>query len=220
MGAQTVLVLDDDELLGRSLARNLSAAGFACDWTPSSEKAIELASRGDHVAGIFDRRLPGLDGLAACRAVHELNAALPVMIISGADRPQDIEECIASGARDFLTKPFEPRQLIERLQVLVARTKHENRLSVGPVTIDMRTRDVAVRGRRLALQRIRYELFLLLARRAGRTVTTREISELILGRRDTSNAISVHISAIRAALGRDRHLIETAEGGYRLNDVA
>jgi len=155
--------------------------------------------------------------VASLRELEQAPDRAPVIVVSAACDPALRVRALASGADDFLDVPFAVEEFVARANALVRRS---GRLRFGPLRIDTVRRAALVGDRRLLLTAREFELLVVLARRAG-AVASREELMRAAGHEGRSNALDVHVNAIRQKLGKHAALVETVRGaGYRLRPPA
>jgi two-component system OmpR family response regulator len=199
-----LLLLEDDEILGEGLRDWLRAEGHVVDWCRTLG-ATETQRGEPHDALVVDWNLPDGSGLDWLRARRRRGDTTPAVIITARDRLDERVLGLDSGGDDCLVKPFAPEELAARLRAVTRRAAagSASRLRWGDLEIDLAAREWAV-----------LEALVL---RAGRVVAKPDLEKLVLGFEAelASNAIEVHVSALRRKLGRA--LIETVRGlGYRV----
>lgn len=212
-----LLLIEDDDLLGDGLRDYLQADGHVVDWCRSLREATQAHGE-PYDALLVDWQLPdgsGLEWLRQRRAAGDDAAAL---MLTARDLLGDRIAGLDAGFDDYLVKPFAPEELAARLRAVVRRRAGTaaGSVSVGPVSIDLAARSVRVDGRTTELTAREWSVLQALALRAGRIVAKTDLERLALPDAElNSNALEVHVSALRRKLGRD--LIETVRGlGYRL----
>jgi two-component system OmpR family response regulator len=216
-----LLLLEDDALLGEGLRDFLRADGHVVDWC--RDLAAADACRGEpYDAWLLDWQLPDGSGLAWLQAHRRRGERTPALVLTARDRLGDRIEGLDSGADDYLVKPFAPEELAARLRAVSRRHagSADDRLAVGPVTIDLAARTVLHEGRRVDLTGREWAVLEALGRRAGRIVPKPDLERLMLGfdAEVASNALEVHVSSLRRKLGRT--VVETVRGlGYRLGEA-
>lgn len=213
-----LLLLEDDDILGEGLRDFLRAEGHVVDWCRSLGDARAL--RGEPFdALLVDWQLPDGSGLDWLRARRTRGDFTPALMLTARDRVGDRVHGLDGGADDYLVKPVAPEELAARLRALGRRAAGAPgaRRRFGPVEIDLTARAVRVDGRRVELTAREWAVLEALALRAGRIVPKTDLERLVLGFESelASNALEVHVSALRRKLGRA--LIETVRGlGYRI----
>jgi two-component system, OmpR family, response regulator len=216
-----LLLIEDDPMLGEGLRDFLRADGHRVDWCACLADTSVLRDE-PYDAWLVDWQLPdgsGVDWLAARRARGD---ATPALLLTARDRLNDRIAGLDAGADDYLVKPFAPEELTARLRAVARRSgagAAQARKVFGDVTVDLAARTASVGGARVELTAREWTLLEAMVLRAGRIVPKAELEKLVLGFDSmvASNALEVHISALRRKLGRD--LIETVRGlGYRVED--
>ncbi len=214
-----LLLLEDDPTLGEGLRDFLRADGHRVDWCVCLADTVALRNE-PYDVWLVDWQLPdgsGVDWLMARRARGD---ATPALLLTARDRLNDRIAGLDAGADDYLVKPFAPEELAARLRAVSRRSgagAAQARKVFGEVTVDLAARAASVAGARVELTAREWTLLEAMVLRAGRIVPKAELEKLVLGFDSVvaSNALEVHISALRRKLGRE--LIETVRGlGYRV----
>ena len=214
-----ILVVEDDGELAAALVTALKDAGYVTDLAPDGEEAAYLGEEETYDAAILDLGLPKLDGLSVLRRWRATGRRLPVIILTARDRWTEKVQALNAGADDYLTKPFMMPELLARLNALIRRAAGQasSELALGPLMIDMASKQVLVQGLPVRLTALEYGLLVYLALHAGRVISKAELTEHLYDQdfdRD-SNVIEVMIGRLRRKLGIE--IIETLRGlGYRL----
>ncbi len=212
-----ILLVEDDVDLARAIARTLSDAHFAVDMSHDGDDALQRALDLDYAAIVLDVLLPGRDGREVLAALRARGRRTPVLLLTALDSPADVVSGLNTGADDYLRKPFDASELIARLHALVRRAEGDPSPTVdlGDVRIDLAARRVFKDGREVELTGREFGILRLLARQRGTIVPRAAIGEQIYDDESEvmSNAIDVHVAALRRKLGAD--LIQTRRGlGY------
>jgi two-component system OmpR family response regulator len=223
-----LLLLEDDPETCERIAKLLAAAGHVVDACAMGQDAIFLATTGSYAVLIFDRMVPGIDGLGAVKALRAAGVATPVLLLTALDDVDHRVEGLHAGADDYLGKPFAGTELLARIAALGRRrsvAEAVTRLVVGDLEIDLLKRAVVRAGRRIDLQQQEYKLLEYLARHAGEVVTRTMLLENVWSFYfdPGTNLIESHVSRLRAKVDRgfDTELIHTVRGaGYRLDAAA
>lgn len=216
MGA--VLLIEDDEALGRQVVDQLQAAGFSVVWWRHG-RIIEASDFRDVVLVILDLMLPGVPGLDILKQLRQ-ESDVPVLVLSARQDSHDKVLALKLGADDYVTKPFWPEELIERVRARLRRfvMDRSSQVRLGALLIDGVRREVTVDNAKLELTRVELDLLLALAHRVGEPVSRRWLLANVLDpeKEATERTLDVHISRLRRKLG-DGRVIETVWGiGYRL----
>jgi two-component system OmpR family response regulator len=214
-----LLLLEDDLLLGEGLRDYLRAEGHVVDWCRRLDEARGLQDE-PFDALLIDWQLPDGSGIDWLRAQRARGQRTPALVLTARDRLQHRIEGLDAGADDYLVKPIAPEELAARLRAVGRRaaaaggdTRH-----FGDVAVDLAARSVRVDGQRVELTAREWAVLEALVLRTGRVVPKAQLERLVLGTDSevSSNALEVHVSALRRKLGRD--LIETVRGlGYRVD---
>ena len=220
-----ILLLEDDAALREHVTELLVAAGHIVDECATGPDAIFLATSNDYAVLVLDRMVPGLDGLAALKAVRAAGVQTPALFLTAVHGIRDRVEGLEAGADDYLVKPFAGTELLARVTALARRPPIENVvtvLRVADLEIDLLKRTARRGGERIDLQPQEYKLLEYLMRHRGEIVTRTMLLESIWSFHfdPGTNLIESHISRLRAKIDRGlgRELIKTVRGaGYRID---
>jgi two-component system response regulator CpxR len=220
-----VLICDDDEPLCLLLADYLGRQGFRVDTVHAAEAAMErLAGGTAYDVLVLDLMLPGIDGLAALKAIRARHV-MPVIMLSSRGESVDRIVGLEMGADDYLAKPCEPRELLARIQAVLRRAREPAggaEIVVGALRVQPADRRAWLDGAELALTGAEFSVLAELARNAGRLVSREQLTERGLHRplERFDRAIDVHVSRLRQKLaktGARAPEIESVRGaGYLL----
>jgi two-component system OmpR family response regulator len=180
---------------------------------------MHLAANENYAAVVLDLGLPAFDGIVVLNAMREAKRTAPVLVLTARDRLADKAKAFKAGADDYLTKPFEPEELLLRLRALLRRSKGVTQTVVeaGHLSLDTTTGAITCRGKLLSLTHLETLILTHLMHNAGAVVSRTEISEAVyeLDRDVNFNTLEVIVSRLRKKIGHE--LIETVRGGgYRL----
>jgi len=222
-----VLLVEDDVAAARGVSLMLKSSGAVVDQADTGEEALELARHYDYDAVILDLMLPDMEGYDVVRRMRAARIETPILILSGLSRPQAKVKGFAMGADDFLTKPFDRAELLARVQAVVRRSKgfSQPALKVGPLQLNLDSREVSVDGHPVHLTGKEYSILELLVLRKGMVLTKEAFLNHLYGGMDEPEMkiIDVFICKLRKKLaqaGAD-NLIGTVWGrGYMLRDSA
>jgi two-component system, OmpR family, response regulator QseB len=217
-----LLLVEDDEHLGRAMQTGLSQQGYAVDWLQDGVSA-ELAARdGNYDAILLDIGLPRQDGLQMLQSLRRAGFAAPILIITARDEIGDRVHGLDSGADDFIVKPFDMEELGARLRAAHRRAQGRPQAQVlhGDICVDPASRQVTRAGQAVSLTSREFTLLLHMLEHRGRVRTRNQLQESQYSW-DTdieSNAIEVHVHNLRRKLGKD--LIRTVHGqGYIIDNT-
>ena len=218
-----VLIAEDDPGVQRFIAKGLKEQAYAVDAVATGPEALEQAEINSYDVIILDVMLPGLGGFEVCRRLREAGLKIPVLMLTARDAVEDRIAGLDHGADDYLTKPFEFRELLARLRALLRRPSELKpaQLSVANLTLDTAAQ-VATRGdRRISLTHKEYSLLEYLVRNTGRIVGRAEIAEHVWDEHfdPFSNLIEVYVNRLRRKIDapKETPLLHTKRGaGYML----
>ncbi len=217
-----ILLVEDDRRLAEMVKSYLGGAGFHVTIAGSGARAIALQSAEMFDALILDLMLPDMDGLEVCRRLRA-RTQLPILMLTARGDAMDRVVGLELGADDYLPKPFEPRELLARLNAILRRAKPDETsemLRFGRLEIDAGARQVRLDGELRTLTSHQFALLMLLAQHAGRVMSREAIMDLLSHERLEAfdRSIDVHISRIRAGIEDDpknpRRVITVRGAGY------
>ena len=219
-----VLLVEDEPAAARVLAKGLREHAYAVDLAGDGSAALREIAVTDYDAVVLDLMLPLVDGLSVCRAIRRAGRHVPILIVTARDAVDARVEGFDAGADDYLVKPFDFRELLARLRALIRRGRQPllpERVQVGVLTLDTRSRRAAVSSREVPLTAKEYAFLEFLVRRAGDVVSRAEIAEHVWDEHydPFSNVIDVYVQRLRRKLDRPgmESFIRTRRGeGYQL----
>jgi len=202
-----LLLAEDDRMIGASIERVLQQDGFAVDWVQDG-RAVELAlAENVHDLLVLDLGLPRKEGLDVLRAMRRRGDDRPVLIVTARDAVSDRVAGLDAGADDYLVKPFELTELAARIRALLRRSagRAEPVVAYGDIELHPDTREIRVRGEPVALSAREFALLEALLARPGAVLSRAQLEEKLYGWNEEveSNAVEVHIHALRKKLGAD-----------------
>ena len=219
-----ILLVEDEPVAARVLAKGLREQAYAVDMAADGESAVFQAGTSDYDAIVLDVMLPRGDGLSVCGAIRASGSTVPILMLTARDAVEARIAGLDAGADDYLVKPYDFRELTARLRALIRRGQQPllpERLSIGYLEIDTRGRRVTVRGQEVVLTAREYGLLEFFIRRAGAVVSRAEISEHVWDEHydPLSNVVDVYVQRLRRKLDRPggQSVIRTRRGeGYQL----
>jgi DNA-binding response OmpR family regulator len=225
-GSLSILLVEDNADLARTVADHLEAKGHRLDFAADGLRGVEAALAGTHDLVILDIALPRLDGLEVCRRLRErADRHVPILMLTARDTLPDKLAGFGAGADDYLCKPFALAELEVRCLALSGRHRlgMGHALVLGDLVLDRRRRTVTRAGQSIHLHPIGWQILLTLAEAHPRTVTRSELTERVWGDDPPdSDALRTHLYLLRQTLDRpfDRPILKTVHSiGFRL-DVA
>ena len=201
------LLVEDDDMIGRSLSHALKGAGWSVDWVRDGALAHSALADGDYSCVLLDLGLPGLDGTEVLRRARARGDLTPVVVLTARDGLDDRILGLDIGADDYLLKPFEVTELLARMRAVVRRRSGvaQSIVGNGAVQLDLATREVLQGGVREALTAREFALLHALLERPGAILSREQLENRIYGWGEevSSNAVDVLIHGMRRKLGPD-----------------
>jgi two-component system cell cycle response regulator CtrA len=221
-----VLLVEDDSSTARSIELMLKTEGFVVDVTDLGEDGLEIGKLYDYDIIVLDLMLPDIDGYEVLRRFRAGRIDTPILILSGLTELDNKIKGLGFGADDYLTKPFDKRELIARIQAIVRRSKGhaQSVIKTGKLVVNLDSRMVEVEGQPLHLTGKEYGILELLSLRKGTTLTKEMFLNHLYGGIDEPELkiIDVFICKLRKKLStatQGENYIETVWGrGYVLRD--
>jgi two-component system alkaline phosphatase synthesis response regulator PhoP len=224
-GKPKILFVEDDLSLQKSITYILEKEGFVVICAGTGEKAVELAKRNNPDLILLDLVLPGLDGFGVCEALKadRRTENIFTIMLTGKGKVSEIVKGLEFYADDYITKPFEPKILIARINAVLRRKvkdhqQDSNLLVFKDLTIDMNGYAVHAAGKEVELTKTEFDIIALLAGRPNQVFTRTRILEHI--RSDsypiTERVVDYQITGLRKKLGSTGDYIKTVRGvGYK-----
>ncbi len=221
-----VLLIEDDSSIAKNIEMMLKGEGYVVDTTDLGEDGLDLGKVYDYDIIILDLMLPDMDGYDVLKQLRASKIETPILILSGLAELDNKIQGLGFGADDYLTKPFEKRELLARIQAIVRRSQGHSQsvIEVGKVKVNLDSRTVEVDGAPVHLTGKEYGIMELLALRKGSTLTKEQFLNHLYGGMDEPEVkiIDVFICKLRKkiedAAGGDNY-IETVWGrGYVLRE--
>lgn len=214
---KTIAVIDDDIYIGDLLEELLTGEGYAVIRAYSGTEALLMLEKNSVDLVLLDLMLPGLSG----EQVMEKLDGTPVIVLSARAGTDDKVKLLLSGAQDYVTKPFDNRELLARISVQLRQERTRGGLRLGDISLDTQSHEVAVQGQFLHLTRTEYAILKLLMEKPGQVVSKGAILEGIFEDTPdcTESSLKIHVSNLRKKL-RDAGAGESIEAvwgiGFRL----
>ncbi|KQB84136.1 MtrAB system response regulator MtrA [Corynebacterium oculi] len=217
-----ILVVDDDPAISEMLTLVLEGEGFDTVAVMDGVEAVPTAQREAPDLILLDLMLPGMNGVDICRAIRQ-ESTVPIVILTAKTDTVDVVLGLESGADDYITKPFKPKELVARIRARLRRTDNEPSevLEVGSVLIDVPRHSVRRDGVEVALTPIEFDLLVEMARKPGQAFSRDELLERVWGYRQSadSRVVNVHVQRLRSKIEKDPEnptIILTVRGvGYK-----
>ncbi|MCT9011777.1 response regulator transcription factor [Streptomyces rhizosphaerihabitans] len=218
--ALRVLSVDSQPEVAKALIRNLGRHGFQAESVPTGAQALQRFRNADLL--LLDLDLPDLDGVELCRSIRSV-CDVPIIVVTARDSELDRVLSLRAGSDDYVTKPYSLAELIARIEAVMRRVLRqpvsaEEAITVGPLGIDPRARQISLDGRPVEVTRKEFDLLYLLASHPGSVVTRRQIMAQVW--RDSRSApgrtIDTHVSSLRSKLGSSGWIVTARGVGFRL----
>lgn len=227
--ARPILIVDDEEHIRELVAHYLTREGFAVEHAATGPQALEQFKRVQPSFVVLDIMLPGLSGTEVCKEIRKIST-VPILMLTARDDIVDKVVGFELGADDYLTKPFEPKELVVRVKALQRRIQTPAQpasvsLAFGPLRIDPDRRDVRYGGKAIELRPKEFDLLLALARHPGQVFSREQLLNSVWGYdfEGFSRTVDVHVQHLRDKLqtvGAGAGWIHTVWGvGYKFEAV-
>ena len=225
MAGETILVVDDEANIVELARMYLEQDGFRVLSARDGASALDLIARQPPALMVLDLMLPEVDGWEVCRRVRAGRFAptLPIIMLTARDDDVDKIVGLELGADDYLTKPFNPRELVARVKAILRRTRRAARpeavVHVGDVTVDPARYQVTIAGQPVELRPKEFDLLLTLAEHHGIVLSRKQLLDLVWGYDfyGETRTVDVHIAHLRKKLAGSSVEIETVlHVGYKL----
>ncbi|MDA8296576.1 MAG: response regulator transcription factor [Actinomycetota bacterium] len=222
-----ILLVEDDERIRTSMRLALEDEGYELSEAASGEQALELCAPGQIPFDllIVDIMLPGMDGFAACRELRR-HSAVPIIMVTARTDTHDIVAGLEAGADDYVTKPFEPKELAARIRALLRRARNSESgpgsLSFGELEIEPEAGVVRLSGEEVHLTRTEFLLLCELAANAGKVLSREQLLERVWSYDyfGDGRLVDVHVRRLRTKVELDpanpRHVLTVRGLGYKL----
>jgi two-component system catabolic regulation response regulator CreB len=226
--AQHILVVEDEPAIAESVAYALRRDGFVASIAGSCTEAEAQAAEADLL--VLDLMLPDGSGFDLISKLRKRGRLTPVIVLSSRDEEADRVAALETGADDYVTKPFSPREVVARVRAVLRRSVAASQPPAqqpnSALSVDEGTRRAQVAGRPLELTRVEFDLLASLLEAPGRVYTRAQLIDRVWGDgfAISDRTVDSHVKALRRKLGEagaDPGIIETVRGvGYRVTDSA
>lgn len=212
MGAERILLVEDDRDIARVVELHATDLGNEVVWTPSGEEGLELALSGRFALVVLDLMLSDLDGLEVCRSLRAHRPEVLVLMLTARSSELDRVVGLELGADDYLGKPFGVRELQARIRALLRRKRDAlqaerapRSVSVGELEIDLRAREVLLAGEPVHLTAREFDLLVQFARNPGRVYSRAQLLDLVWGQGfdGFEHTVNSHINRLRGKIEPD-----------------
>jgi len=225
MTGELILVVDDEPNIVQLARMYLEREGFRVKAVGDGLAAINAVQ--DHLPAlvVLDIMLPGIDGFEVCKRLRASDNLVPILMLTARDDDFDKIVGLELGADDYMTKPFNPREMVARVKAILRRndriltSANDSPIRLGALEIDPARREVRVNNQAIALRTQEFELLLVFARHKGMVLTREQLLQHAWGYDfyGQTRTVDVHVAHLRKKLGVSDIKIETVTGiGYKL----
>jgi len=227
----SILLVDDERLFVKGLQRSLEQEGYRVTPAYDGLEALEKLRAQPFDLVLLDLMLPGLDGLSVCRELRR-HSTVPVIMLTARDDDVDKILGLETGADDYITKPFNTREVLARIRALLRRVKMDTEdgagdepLQLGDLSLDPRKMKVTVGGRPVPLTAKEFDLLWVMARSPGRVFTRNRLLDLVWGPDffGDERTVDVHVRRLREKLekdpGRPEYILTRWGTGYYFREM-
>ncbi len=223
MANELVLLVDDEPNIIELATLYLEKEGFRTISAEDGQEAIELIGKRSPALVVLDLMLPILDGFEVCRQLRAQNNAIFILMLTARDDDVDKIVGLEMGADDYMTKPFNPRELVARVKALLCRSSSKVTRSapihLGDLTIDSASREVTINGNHIQLRTQEFDLLWTFAEHKGLVLKREQILSLAWGYDyyGETRTVDVHVAHLRKRIHESAVKIDTITGvGYKL----
>lgn len=216
-----ILVVDDDPAINEMLTIVLEAEGFATESVTDGAEAVAAFRSTNPDLILLDLMLPGMNGVDICREIRK-ESAVPIVMLTAKTDTVDVVLGLESGADDYITKPFKPKELVARIRARLRHNEEDSEiLHIGDLVVDVPQHMVTRGGEEISLTPLEFDLLLEMARRPNQVHTREELLENVWGYRNAPDTrlVNVHVQRLRSKIERDPEnpeIILTVRGvGYK-----
>ena len=220
--AQKVLVVDDEQNIRDLAALYLEKEGFSVEEASNGREALSRFQQTQPALVILDVMMPGMDGFEVCRELRREHD-VPILMLTA--RSEDVDKIVGLelGADDYMTKPFNPREMVARVKAILRRfeggRKPQNAMSVGNLVVDKARREARAGDEDLRLRTKEFDLLIAFVENPGIALTRDQLLESVWGYEfaGETRTVDVHVQHLRSKLNNAGVQIETIRGvGYKL----
>ncbi|MGC6567394.1 MAG: response regulator transcription factor [Akkermansiaceae bacterium] len=224
---QKILIVEDEVDIAALISFNLERAGYRVDMAHDGREGLEKILHEQPDLVILDLMLPGMDGYAILKEMQRdpRTHSTPVLMLTAKTQTDDRIRGLESGADDYLTKPFSPKELLLRVQAIIKRNRSTPGsviFSFGPFRFDKNNLTFYLNEEPLSLTSTEFKLLLFLCQRAGEAQGRNDLLKVVWGYNDDvhSRTLDTHMKRLRQKLGDEGSLIETVRGvGYQVREI-
>lgn len=216
----SILIIEDEKKIARLLQLELEHEGYETDATFSGLEGWEMFNEKQWDLVLLDVMLPELSGLEVLRRIRSVNETVPVIMLTARDTIPDKVSGLDLGANDYVTKPFEIEELLARIRACLRIKTVEQKLTVGTITVDERTREVIVGDESVDLTPKEFDLLVFFLKNKGQALNREQIITNVWGYDyyGDTNVVDVYVRHLRKKLNLSETLQTIRGVGYRLKE--
>ncbi|HZY44755.1 MAG TPA: response regulator transcription factor [Anaerolineae bacterium] len=222
MSKETILIVDDEQNIIELARLYLEQEGFRVESANTGRAALDKVKAVDPALIVLDLMLPEIDGWEVCRRVRS-NSDVPIIMLTARDEDVDKIVGLEIGADDYMTKPFNPRELVARVKAILRRSERAampgKAIHIGDLSIDPARREVLVAGQPIDVRTKEFDCLMTLAENKGIVLSREKLLELAWGYdfAGQTRTVDVHVAHLRKKISHSTAQIETVTGvGYKL----
>ena len=223
MAGELILLVDDEANIVDLAGMYLEREGYRVEAAYDGAQALELTTELQPALVVLDIMLPEVDGFEVCRQIR-IDSDVPIIMLTARDDDIDKIVGLELGADDYLTKPFNPRELVARVKAILRRSERSTRkqeaIHLGDIRIDPASREVTVAGEPVELRTKEFDLLQTLAQNRGIVLSREQLLNLVWGYDfyGQTRTVDVHVAHLRKRLAASQQVrIDTVTGvGYKL----
>lgn len=223
-----ILLIEDEKKIADTLSKGLKEMDYHVETAYDGKIGLRIFDSGDFNLIITDINLPGINGYDLCKDIRSRNQHIPIIMLTALSATEDKIEGFDAGADDYLVKPFEFKELLARIRVLLKRTMHQqlptgNILTVADLELDVDSKEVTRAGKAINLTAKEFQLLEYFMRNRNRVVSRADIAERVweIDFDTKTNVIDVYVNFLRKKIDKDfdSKLIHTQVGmGYMMKE--
>ncbi len=218
-----IAIVDDEEDIRELVSINLKKAGFKVKEFEDADTLLKSLSKSTPDLIILDIMMPGTDGLQACKIIKsdEKMSRIPIIMLTAKADESDKIAGLETGADDYITKPFSPRELTARVKAVLRRGRAEDRaiIKAGAITLDLERYEARVKDKAVELTATEFKILRILASKKGKVFSREQLLDNLWGGEKfvVDRTIDVHVKHLREKLGKAGEAIKNIRGvGYKL----
>ncbi|MBR4911001.1 MAG: response regulator transcription factor [Clostridia bacterium] len=220
-----ILLAEDERALSRAIIKIFEKNNYSADPVYNGQDALDYIESGNYDVAVLDIMMPGLDGISVLKKLRAAGNNIPVLMLTAKSEIDDKVLGLDSGANDYLTKPFDSKELLARIRVITRSVaSKDSRITFGNITLDRASYCLSAPGGESRLANKEYQMLEMLMLNPNRVIPTERFMEKIWGYDSDSeiNVVWVYVSNLRkklAAMGADVRIKASRNVGYSLEEI-